>query len=37
MNAADRKVVHDVVSEIEGVNTVSEGQEPRRWVVIIPD
>lgn len=37
MNAADRKVVHDVVSEMEGVNTVSEGQEPRRWVVIIPD
>ena len=37
MNAADRKVVHDVVAEIEGVNTVSEGQEPRRWVVIIPD
>ena len=37
MNAADRKVVHDVAAEIEGVNTVSEGQEPRRWVVIIPD
>lgn len=37
MNAADRKVVHDVVAEIDGVNTVSEGQEPRRWVVIIPD
>ena len=37
MNAADRKVVHDVVAEIEGVSTVSEGQEPRRWVVIIPD
>lgn len=37
MNAADRKVVHDVVAEIDGVSTVSEGQEPRRWVVIIPD
>lgn len=37
MNAADRKVVHDVVAEIEGVNTVSEGQEPRRWVVIVPN
>ena len=37
MNAADRKVVHDVVAEIEGVSTVSEGQEPRRWVVIISD
>ncbi len=37
MSAADRKVVHDFVSGIEGVNTVSEGQEPRRWVVITPD
>ncbi|MCY4036037.1 MAG: Jag N-terminal domain-containing protein [bacterium] len=37
MNAADRKVVHDVVSAMEGVSTVSEGQEPRRWVLIIPD
>ena len=37
MNAADRKVVHDVVADIEGVSTVSEGQEPRRWVVIIPE
>ncbi len=37
MNAADRKVIHDVVSEIDGVATVSEGQEPRRWVVIVPD
>ncbi len=37
MNAADRKVVHDVVAEIDGVGTVSEGQEPRRWVVIIPN
>lgn len=36
MNAADRKVVHDVVADIDGVDTVSEGQEPRRWVVIIP-
>ena len=37
MNAADRKIVHDVVADIDGVNTVSEGQEPRRWVVIIPE
>lgn len=37
MNAADRKIIHDVVAEIDGVGTVSEGQEPRRWVVIIPD
>lgn len=37
MNAADRKIVHDAVAEIDGVGTVSEGQEPRRWVVIIPE
>ncbi|MCY4163276.1 MAG: Jag N-terminal domain-containing protein [bacterium] len=37
MNAADRKVAHDAVTDIEGVSTVSEGQEPRRWVVIVPD
>ncbi len=37
MNAADRKVVHDTVNEIEGVSTVSEGEDQRRRVVIIPD
>lgn len=36
MNAADRKVVHDAVNDIEGVSTTSEGEEPRRWVVIRP-
>ena len=28
MNAADRKVVHDAVNEIPGVNTISVGDEP---------
>jgi spoIIIJ-associated protein len=37
MNAADRKVVHDTVNEIDGVSTVSEGEDQRRRVVIIPD
>jgi spoIIIJ-associated protein len=36
MGAPDRKVVHDVVAEIEGVTTISEGEEPRRRVVIRP-
>jgi spoIIIJ-associated protein len=36
MSASDRKVVHDVVAEIEGVTTTSEGEEPRRRVVIRP-
>jgi spoIIIJ-associated protein len=34
MNAADRKVIHDTVAEIEGVRSFSEGDEPRRAVVI---
>lgn len=37
MNAADRKIVHDTVSEIEDVSTVSEGENAQRRVVIIPD
>ena len=34
MNAADRKVVHDAVAEIEGVRSYSEGEDPRRAVVL---
>lgn len=36
MNPADRKTVHDVANSIEGVSTTSEGEEPRRRVVIKP-
>jgi spoIIIJ-associated protein len=36
MNPADRKVVHDTANGIDGVSTVSEGEEPRRRVVIVP-
>jgi len=36
MLAPDRKVVHDTVSDIEGVETRSEGEEPRRYVVLSP-
>ena len=36
MNAADRKVVHDAAAEIEGIRTHSEGDDPRRAVVISP-
>jgi spoIIIJ-associated protein len=37
MSAADRKVVHDTANDIEGVHTVSEGEDQRRHVVIVPD
>lgn len=36
MHAADRKIVHDTVNAIDGVTTTSEGEEPRRRVVIAP-
>lgn len=34
MNAADRKVIHDAAAGFEGVKTYSEGEDPRRAVVI---
>lgn len=36
MSAVDRKVVHDTISGIDGVSTISEGEEPRRRVVVLP-
>ncbi|HTZ09611.1 MAG TPA: RNA-binding cell elongation regulator Jag/EloR [Acidimicrobiales bacterium] len=36
MSAADRKVVHDTVNAIEGLMTRSEGEDPRRYIVIAP-
>jgi spoIIIJ-associated protein len=36
MVSADRKVVHDAVNDIDGVETISEGTDPRRRVVIVP-
>ncbi len=36
MNAADRKIVHDAVDGTDGVQTISEGEDPRRYVVIVP-
>ena len=34
MSSADRKQVHDVASELEGVASSSEGEDPRRRVVL---
>ena len=36
MPAPDRKVVHDTVNTIDGVSTTSEGDDPDRRVVILP-
>ena len=34
MNAFERKIVHDAVSEIDGVDSSSRGEEPDRAVVV---
>jgi len=36
MSASDRKVVHDTATEIDGITTSSEGEDPRRHVVLHP-
>jgi spoIIIJ-associated protein len=36
MTAVERKVVHLVLKDAEGVQTASEGTEPNRYVVILP-
>lgn len=36
MTSADRKIVHDTLVEYDGVSTRSEGEEPRRRVVVEP-
>jgi spoIIIJ-associated protein len=36
MSAADRKAVHDALSENDRVVTRSEGEDPRRFVVVSP-
>jgi len=37
MSAPDRKIVHDSVAKVAGVRSFSEGQEPKRNVVISPE
>lgn len=37
MPPPDRKVVHDTVNTIDGVTTHSEGDEPKRRVLIVPE
>ena len=37
MTAVERKVVHLRLKEVAGVGTTSEGNEPNRYVVILPD
>ncbi len=37
MNPYERRIIHAALSEREGVQTQSEGKEPNRYIVIIPD
>jgi spoIIIJ-associated protein len=37
MNPFERKVVHDVIASAAGVRSESEGEEPNRRVVVLPD
>jgi spoIIIJ-associated protein len=37
MTAVERKVVHLHLKEVAGVGTTSEGTEPNRYVVVVPD
>ena len=36
MSSADRKIVHDTLIEVAGVSTRSEGEDPKRRVVVEP-
>jgi spoIIIJ-associated protein len=36
MTAVERKVVHERLKDVEGIETSSEGTEPNRYVVVSP-
>lgn len=37
MNPYERRIIHSALSEREGVKTESEGKEPNRYIVVVPD
>jgi spoIIIJ-associated protein len=37
MTPFERKAVHDAVTELDGVRSESEGEEPHRYIVVHPD
>src|SRR5262245_38237646 len=37
MDALERKITHDTVAGIDGVRTESRGEEPNRFVVVLPE
>ena len=36
MNSYERRLVHNVLTNFKGVTTISEGEEPNRYVIIKP-
>ncbi len=37
MNPYERRIIHAALSQYEGVSTQSEGKEPNRYIVIVPE
>ncbi len=37
MNPYERRIIHSALQDINGVTTVSEGEEPNRRVIIVPE
>lgn len=37
MNPFERKIIHSALSDYQGVKTESQGEEPNRYIVVIPD
>ena len=37
MNAYDRRIIHNTLTDFKGIKTISEGEEPNRHVVIKPE
>jgi len=37
MTSADRKVIHDALNDEDGVSSRSEGDDPNRRIVVVPD
>ena len=36
MNAYERRIVHNVLTDFKGVTTISEGEEPNRHIIVKP-
>ena len=34
MSSSERKIIHRIISRLEGVTSYSEGDEPNRYVVV---